>query len=328
MEKRKLGSQGLEVSKLGFGCMGLSLGAGTSLPEAERLRVIERAVELGITLFDTAEIYGPFTNEVLVGKALRPVRDRVIIATKFGFALPADGSLRPTGADSRPQHIRDVCDASLKRLGIETIDLFYQHRVDPAVPMEDVAGTVADLVKEGKVRYFGLSEAGADSIRRAHAVHPVSALQSEYSLFTREHERGVLPVCRELGIGFVAYSPLGRGFLAGAGRQIGGGDFRQNLPRWQGEALEKNLGLYQTLEALAASRGCTTAQLSLAWLLHQGEDIVPIPGTTRLHRLEENIAASAITLGADDLAAIERAMPADQVTGDRYDPQGAALLDS
>lgn len=326
MEMRKLGSQGLQVSKIGFGCMGLSMSYGSGLPKAESLRLLDRAVDLGITMFDTAEIYGPFTNEVLVGKALRPVRDRVVIATKFGFEVSAEGG-RPKGVNSRPEHIREVCDASLKRLGIDCIDLLYQHRVDPNVPIEDVAGTVGDLVRAGKVRFFGLSEAGTGTIRRAHAVHPVSALQSEYSLFTRDPEHRVLPTCRELGTGFVAYSPLGRGFLAGAGGQLGENDFRRTMPRWSGEALEKNLGLFATLELLAKEKGCTPAQLSLAWLLHQGDDIVPIPGTTRLHRLEENTAAHAIALSTEELAAIARAIPEEAVEGARYDALGLSMVE-
>ena len=326
MEKRKLGNQGLEVAKLGFGCMNLSLGAGAAMSESERLAVLGRAVELGITLFDTAEMYGPFVNEVLVGKGLAPVRNEVVIATKFGFDIRRDET-RPSGVNSRPEHVREVCDASLKRLGVDTIDLFYQHRVDPAVPIEEVAGTVAELVREGKVRFFGLSEAGAETIRRAHAVHPVSALQTEYSLFSRDAERSVLPTCRELGIGFVAYSPLGRGFLAGAGKDLSDNDFRQSLPRWRGKALARNLELFDRLEGLARARGCTPAQISLAWLLHQGGDIVPIPGTTKLHRLEENAAAAEIRLSADDLAMIEQAMPADAVTGDRYDQAGLSLIE-
>lgn len=325
MKTRALGSQGLAVSELGLGCMNLSMAYGAELNEADGQKVLERAVELGVTLFDTAEVYGPFTNEVLVGQALRPVRDRVAIASKFGFRIPSAGG-RPEGVDSRPEHIREVCDASLKRLGVDVIDLFYQHRVDPAVPIEDVAGTVGDLIREGKVRFFGLSEAGAETIRRAHAVQPVTALQSEYSLWTREPEPEILPLCRELGIGFVAYSPLGRGFLAGAAKALAENDFRRNLPRWQGEALDRNLALFETLSRIAADKGATPAQLVLAWLLHKGDDIVPIPGTTKVHRLEENLAAAAIQLSPQDIAEIEQAVPAEAVAGDRYDPAGAALL--
>lgn len=326
MEIRKLGTQGLETSAIGFGCMGLSMAYGVMPEEQDAVRVLERAVALGVTLFDTAEIYGPFKNEILVGTALRPVRDKVVIATKFGFAIEP-GSRRPRGVDSRPEHIREVCDASLQRLGIDTIDLFYQHRVDPKVPIEDVAGTVGDLVREGKVRYFGLSEAGADTIRRAHAAHPVSAVQSEYSLWTRSPERAVLPVCRELGIGFVPYSPLGRGFLAAGAASLREDDFRRSLPRWQEGALQKNMSLFETLAALAQAKGRTTAQLALAWLLHQGQDIVPIPGTTKVHRLEENLAAAEIRLTPDDLAAIETALPESAVAGARYDETGMGMIE-
>lgn len=326
MEKRVLGNQGFTVSQIGLGCMNLSLGSGLGLTEAERLRVLDRAVELGVSLFDTAEMYGPFTNERLLGRAFSKRSDRPMIATKFGFDI-RDGETRPRGTNSRPEHIRKVCDASLDRLGLETIDLFYQHRVDPDVPIEDVAGTVGDLVQEGKVRFFGLSEAGAETIRRAHAVHPVTALQTEYSLFTRNPEAAILPLCRELGIGFVAYSPLGRGFLGGAARALSDNDFRHNLPRWQGEALQENLRLYAKLEAMAEERGCTAAQISLAWLMHQGPDIVPIPGTTKVGRLEENVAAADISLSVEDLATIERAVPSDAIAGDRYDAQGASLIE-
>lgn len=325
MEVRTLGGQGLAVSAVGLGCMNLTASYGSGIDEAEAARLLARAVELGVTLFDTAEMYGPFTNEALVGKGLRPFRDRVVIATKFGFDIPPGGG-RPLGVNSRPEHIRSVCDGSLRRLGIETIDLFYQHRVDPAVPPEDVAGTVADLVREGKVRYFGLSEAGADTVRRAHAVHPVSALQTEYSLWTREPEAGVLALCRELGIGFVAYSPLGRGFLATGGAGLAEADYRRSQPRWQGEALASNQPLFDSLSAMATARGCTPAQLALAWLLHKGTDIVAIPGTSKLHRLEENLAAAAISLSSDDMAEIEGAFPPEAVAGARYDAAGSALL--
>ncbi len=316
MEMRHLGRQGLAVSAIGLGCMSLTGSYGGSIDEAEAIDLVRHAVDLGVTLFDTAELYGPFRNEILLGKALKESRDRVTIATKFGFIVPKHG-MRPEGVDSRPDHIRAVCDASLVRLGIDTIDLFYQHRPDPAVPMEDVAGTIADLVRAGKVRYFGLSEAGVDDIRRAHATHPVTALQSEYSLWTRDPEKHVLPLCRELGIGFVPYSPLGRGFLAGAANTIAETDFRWNMPRWKGEALSRNLGLVETLSALAQERGHTSAQIALAWLLHQGDDIVPIPGTSNLQRLEENLAAAAIRLSPEELAAIEAAIPEAAVAGER-----------
>ena len=325
MKVRALGSQGLAVSEIGLGCMNLSMAYGVMPTEENALGVLDRAIESGITLYDTAEIYGPFTNEMLVGRSLKRVRDRIVIATKFGFEIPPGGG-RPQGVNSRPEHIREVCDASLKRLGTDMIDLFYQHRVDPKVPIEDVAGTVAELAVEGKVRFFGLSEAGPETIRRAHRVYPVSALQSEYSLWTRDPEAEVLPLCRELGIGFVAYSPLGRGFLAGAAKDLAQNDFRRSLPRWQGEALEQNLGLFETLSALAQEKSCTPAQLVLAWLLHKGEDVVPIPGTTKVYRLEENVAAVDIRLSAVDVAAIERAVPVGEVKGARYDAAGSALL--
>ena len=326
MEQRELGGQGLRVSAIGLGCMNLTGSYGARLDEAGALAVLERALERGITFFDTAEMYGPFTNERLVGKGLHAVRDRVLIATKFGFDIPSGGG-RPTGTDSRPEHIRAVCEASLARLGVDTIDLLYQHRVDPKVPIEDVAGAVGDLVGEGKVRFFGLSEAGAENLERAHRVHPVSALQSEYSLWSRELEAEILPTCRRLGIGLVAYSPLGRGFLAGAGATFGEEDYRRSQPRWQGPALERNLGLYAAFAALAEARGCTPAQLALAWLLHRGADIVPIPGTSQVRRVDENAEATSLSLSAEDMAAIERSLPVLAVEGDRYDPAGAALLD-
>lgn len=326
MEQRPLGNQGLKVSKLGLGCMNLSSAYASAPEETESLQLLNRAVDLGVNFFDTAEMYGPFKNEILVGKGLRSVRNRVVIATKFGFEVRPEGG-RPKGVNSRPQHIREVCDASLKRLGIETIDLFYQHRVDPSVPIEEVAGTVGSLVAAGKVRYFGLSEAGVDTLRRAHRVHPVSALQSEYSLWSRGPEKAILAACRELDIGFVPYSPLGRGFLAGSARTLANNDFRNSMPRWQGDALVKNLSLLDTLTQLARERGRTPAQLALAWLLHQGQDIVPIPGTTKIHRLEENLAAADIRLTAEDLAAIEGAIPESEVRGERYDPAGFAMIE-
>lgn len=329
MQTRKLGTQGLEVSAIGFGCMGLTGVYNAALEESAALAVLDRAVALGVTFFDTAELYGPFTNEQLVGKALKPVRDNVVIATKFGFKIEPGGG-RPSGVDSRPEHIREVCDASLKRLGVETIDLLYQHRVDPAVPIEDVAGAVGELVKAGKVRFFGLSEAGAETIRKAHATHPVSAVQSEYSLWTRDVEQAVLPTCRELGVGFVPYSPLGRGFLAGsanaAGSAMNPNDFRRFMPRWQDAAMAKNRSLVETLTALAQAKGRTPAQLALAWLLHQGADIAPIPGTTKISRLEENLAAAEIRLSAEELAEIERAVPESAVEGGRYDAGGLAMV--
>jgi aryl-alcohol dehydrogenase-like predicted oxidoreductase len=328
MERRKLGGQGLEVTAMGFGCMGLSFAYGAAPAEADAVRVLQRAVELGVDFFDTAEIYGRFENEKLVGKALAKVRDKVVIATKFGFVIP-DEPGPSTGVDSRPEHIREVCDASLKRLGVEVIDLLYQHRVDPKVPIEDVAGTVGDLVKAGKVRFFGLSEAGPETIRRAHATFPVSALQNEYSLWTREHEAAALPLCRELGVGFVAYSPLGRGFLAGGvtdPAKLDASDIRRIYPRFQGEALQQNLTLLQALTRLAAEKGRTPAQLALAWVLHQGRDIVAIPGTSKVARLEENVAAAAIRLSPDELAAIDRAVPKTAIQGERGTAGSMAMM--
>lgn len=328
MKTRKLGTQGLEVSAIGLGCMGMSwaYGPGLSQPDADALA--RRAVDLGITFFDTAEVYGPFANEELIGHALRGLRDKVQIATKFGFKIVPE-SARPVGVDSRPENIKAVADASLKRLGVEVIDLFYQHRVDPDVPIEDVAGAVGDLVKAGKVKYFGLSEAGPDTIRKAHAVHPVSALQSEYSLWTRDPEAKILPLLKELGIGFVPYSPLGRGFLTGAvtsAESLDATDFRRTLPRFQGEALARNLSLVETLKGLAAQKGATPAQLALAWLLHQAPDIVPIPGTTKQSRLEENAGAVEVKLTSEDLAAIAAAVPETEVAGKRYDERGLAMV--
>jgi aryl-alcohol dehydrogenase-like predicted oxidoreductase len=331
MKTRKLGD-GLEVSALGLGCMGMSWAYGPAPEKAETFKLLARAVELGVTFFDTAEVYGPFVNEELVGEGLRPFRDKVVIATKFGFKiLPPDenGVRKMVGVDSRPEHIREVAEASLKRLGVEAIDLLYQHRVDPSVPIEDVAGTVRDLIAEGKVKHFGLSEAGAETIRKAHAVQPVAALQSEYSLWTRGVEAEVLPTIRELGIGLVPYSPLGRGFLTGALTSNAGlakDDFRRGLPRFQGEALASNLSLVEALTLIAAEKGITPAQLALAWLLHQGQDIVPIPGTTRISRLEENLGAVDLALSADDLARIAAAVPETAVEGERYSEAGLAMV--
>ncbi|WP_428981673.1 aldo/keto reductase [Novosphingobium album (ex Liu et al. 2023)] len=318
MDKRTLG-QGLEVGKLGLGCMSISGAYGPRLSQEEANALLRAAFDLGVTLFDTAEIYGPFIGEEMVGQAVAPFRDRVVVATKFGFRLdPADGSNQ--GFDSRPEHIREVVDASLRRLGMDHIDLLYQHRVDPEVPVEDVAGTVKDLIAAGKVRWFGMSEAGADDIRRAHAVQPVAALQSEYSLWTRYIEPEILPTLRELGIGLVPYSPLGRGFLTGDLRPgaMDLKDWRANMPRFKDQAAEANYRLVQALLALAEAKGCTAGQLALAWVLHQGEDIVPIPGTRRIERLAENVAATAIALTPADLAAIERAFPVEHVVGGRY----------
>ena len=318
MQKRKLGRSNLEVSALGFGCMGISYGYGQPSSRDDGIGIIRAAVERGVTFFDTAEAYGPYTNEELVGEALAPVRDQVVIATKFGFKFEEGKSL---GLDSRPSHIREVADASLKRLKTDRIDLLYQHRVDPEVPIEDVAGTVKDLIREGKVRHFGLSEAGVQTIRRAHAVQPVTALQSEYSLWFREHEREVLPTLEELGIGFVPYSPLGRGFLTGAmskETKISEGDFRKNNPRFTPEAMEKNQALVDLLKRIADEKKARPAQIALAWLLAQKPWIVPIPGTTKLHRLEENIGAVDVELTMSDLAAIKQALSEIEVEGERY----------
>lgn len=321
MQKRKLGKSNLEVSAIGLGCMGLNFSYDHSLSKEESIKLIRQAVELGVTFFDTAEIYGPFTNEEIVGEALRPMRNQVVIATKFGFGIDSRTG-KTTGMDSRPEHIREVCDASLKRLGIEVIDLFYQHRVDPNVPIEDVAGAVKGLIAEGKVRHFGLSEPGAQTVRRAHAVQPITALQNEYSLWTRGPEtNGILEACEDLGIGFVCYSPLGKGFLTGAmtkETKLGDNDFRKNLPRFTPEAMEKNQALVDLLKHIADEKQATPAQIALAWLLSQKPWIVPIPGTTKLHRLEENLGAANIELTVHDLAEIKRAAAEIQVEGERY----------
>lgn len=321
MQKRKLGNSNLEVSALGFGCMGLNFAYATSIGKDDGIALIRAAVERGVTFFDTAEVYGAFTNEELVGEALKPMRDQVVIATKFGFKIDPK-TKKQAGLDSSPEHIREVCNASLKRLGVEVIDLFYQHRVDPNVPVEDVAGTVKELILEGKVKHFGLSEPGAQTVRRAHAVQPVTALQNEYSLWTRTPEaNGILDTCEELGIGFVPYSPLGRGFLTGAMNRetkLTEGDFRSTLPRFTPEALEKNQALVDLLKRIASEKKATPAQIALAWLLAQKPWIVPIPGTTKLHRLEENIGAADVELTVEDRAEIERALNGITVEGDRY----------
>ena len=324
MQKRRLGRRGPEVSAIGFGCMGLNFGYANAVSEEEGIKLIRAAFERGVTFFDTAEVYGPFTNEEMVGKALAPVRDQVVIATKFGFRIdPATG--RQAGLDSRPEHIREVCDASLKRLGIEAIDLLYQHRVDPDVPIEEVAGAVKELIAEGKVGHFGLSEPGAQTVRRAHAVQPVTALQNEYSLWTRGPEsNGILDACEELGIGFVPYSPLGKGFLTGAmskDTRLGEGDFRNILPRFTSEAMERNQALVDLLKRIAGRKGATPAQIALAWLLAQRPWIVPIPGTTKLHRLEENLGAAEVELSAGDLDEIRQVAAEIVVEGERYPPQ-------
>jgi aryl-alcohol dehydrogenase-like predicted oxidoreductase len=318
MEKRQLGKSGLEVSALGLGCMGLSFGYGPPVDRQQGIALLRAAVDRGITFFDTAEAYGPFANEELLGEALGPVRDRVVIATKFGFTFETGA---PRGLNSRPEHIRQVTEASLKRLKTDRIDLLYQHRVDLNVPIEDVAGTVKDLIQEGKVRHFGLSEAGVQTIRRAHAVQPVAALQSEYSLWTREPEREVLPALEELGIGFVPFSPLGRGFLTGQLNQnteFDKTDIRNTIPRFTPEARQANQTLVDLLAAIARRKKATSAQIALAWLLAQKRWIVPIPGTTKLARLEENIGALAIELTADDLHEIDSAASQIPVHGARY----------
>ena len=317
MQKRMLGKSGLEVSALGFGCMGLNHGYGPATDRQEAITLVRAAVDRGVTFFDTAEAYGPFTNEEVVGEALQPVRDQVVIATKFGFtdAVPTKG------LDSRPERIRQVCDEALKRLRTDHIDLFYQHRVDPKVPMPDVAGTVKDLIAAGKVRHFGMSEAGPESIRSAHAVQPVAALQSEYSLWWREPEAEILPLLEELGIGFVPFAPLGKGFLTGkleATTTFGEGDFRSIVPRFSPEAMQANQGIVELVKTIAAKKQVTPAQIALAWLLAQEPWIVPIPGTTKLHRLEENLGAVTVTLTAADLAEIEQALATVTVQGDRY----------
>ena len=321
MQKRKLGKSGLEVSALGFGCMGMSFSYGVVHDKGEMIALLRTAVERGITFFDTAEVYGPFTNEELVGEALSPVRERVVIATKFGFNLKPDGSPGWQGLNSRPERIRQVAEASLKRLKLDAIDLFYQHRVDPEVPIEDVAGAVKDLIQEGKVKHFGLSEAGAKTIRRAHAVQSITAVQSEYSLWTRGPEAEILPTLEELGIGFVPYSPLGKGFLTGKmdeNTKLGSTDFRSTLPRFTPEAMKANQTLVDLLGAIAERKKATPAQIALAWLLAQKPWIVPIPGTTKLARLDENNGALAVELTPDDLREIASAAAKITVQGNRY----------
>ena len=321
MQKRKLGKSNLEVSAIGLGCMGMSFGYGPPKDKEEMISLLRTAVERGVTFFDTAEVYGPFTNEELVGEALAPFRGQVVIATKFGFKPASTGESRWTELDSRPEHIKQVAEASLKRLRSDVIDLFYQHRVDPAVPIEDVAGAVKDLIREGKVKHFGLSEAGAQTIRRAHSVQAVTAVQSEYSLWWREPEEEVLPTLEELGIGFVPFSPLGRGFLTGKMNEnttFDSSDFRNTLPRFSPEARKANQALVDLLGEIAKRKKATPAQIALAWLLAQKPWIVPIPGTTKLHRLEENIGAAAIELTSDDLREIESAASQIKVEGARY----------
>jgi aryl-alcohol dehydrogenase-like predicted oxidoreductase len=324
MQTRTLGSSGLEVSAVGLGCMGMTFSYGPPPDEREMISLLRSAVERGVTFFDTAEVYGPFANERLVGEALAPFRDQVVIATKFGFELDPTGRRPWLGLDSRPEHITEVVEGSLERLGVDTIDLLYQHRVDPDVPIEDVAGAVKGLVEEGKVKHFGLSEAAAQTIRRAHAVHPVAAVQIEYSLWTRGPEAEVLPALEELGVGFVPYSPLGRGFLTGKIDEtttFDKSDLRNTLPRFAPEARTANLALVDLLGRIGQRKGATPAQIALAWLLAQKPWIVPIPGTTKLGRLEENIAAATVELTADDLDEIDRAASQIQVHGARYPEQ-------
>ncbi len=333
MEMRRLGPAGLEVSALGYGCMGLSHGYGTPSDRQDAIELIRAAVERGVTFFDTAQVYGPFTNEEVVGEALGPFRDRVVIATKFGFNFeeggsPDDGTSAPL--NSRPDYIRKTTEDSLRRLGTDRIDLLYQHRVDPEVPIEDVAGTVRDLIAEGKVKHFGLSEAGARTIRRAHVVQPVTALQSEYSLWWREPEEEILPTLEELGIGFVPFSPLGRGFLTGtidADTDFEDSDFRRSVPRFDPENLKANLALVQVVKRIGNAKGVTPAQIALAWLLAQKPWIVPIPGTTRLHRLEENLGGAEVELTPDDLDEIERALAGVTVQGHRYSEGAQRMVD-
>jgi aryl-alcohol dehydrogenase-like predicted oxidoreductase len=321
MQKRKLGNSNLEVSAIGLGCMGMSYAYGPAGDKREMISLLRSAVERGVTFFDTAEVYGPLTNEELVGEALSPIREQVVIATKFGFKLKPNGEPGWAGLDSRPEHIKQVAEGSLKRLKIEVIDLFYQHRVDPDVPIEDVAGAVKELIQEGKVKHFGLSEAGPQTIRRAHAVQPVTAVQSEYSLWERGPEAEALPVLEELGIGFVPYSPLGRGFLTGKiseNTTFDSSDFRNTLPRFTPEARKANQALVDLLGKIAERKKATTAQIALAWLLAQKPWIAPIPGTTKLHRLEENIGAAAVELTSDDLREIDSAASKITVQGARY----------
>jgi aryl-alcohol dehydrogenase-like predicted oxidoreductase len=321
MQKRKLGKSNLEVSALGLGCMGMSFGYGPAADKKEMISLIRTAVERGVTFFDTAEVYGPFTNEQLVGEALSPVRGQVVIATKFGFKLDPNGGPQWVGLDSRPEHIKEVAEGSLKRLKVDAIDLFYQHRVDPDVPIEDVAGAVKDLIQEGKVKHFGLSEAGAKTIRRAHAVQPVTAVQSEYSLWTRDPEKEVLPTLEGLGIGFVPYSPLGKGFLTGKINEntaFDSSDFRNIVPRFTPEARKANRALVDLLRKVAERKKATPAQIALAWLLAQKPWIVPIPGTTKPGRLEENLRAAEVELTSDDLREIDSASSKIKVEGARY----------
>ena len=325
MEQRKLGRQGLTVSAMGLGCMGMSEFYGEA-DETESIATIHRALELGITLLDTADMYGPFKNEELVGRAIRGRRGGVVLATKFGNERFPDGTRRVNG---KPEYVRRACDASLRRLGVDHVDLYYQHRVDPTVPIEDTIGAMAELVRAGKVRYLGMSEAAPQTIRRAHAVHPISALQTEYSLWTRDVEQEILPTIRELGIGFVAYSPLGRGFLSGRFQRpedIPEGDFRRNNPRFQGENFRRNLELVERVKAIATEKKVTPSQLALAWVMSRGDDVVPIPGTKRRRYLEENVGAARVRLTPDDLRRIEAAAPPGAAVGERYPAEAMKAL--
>jgi aryl-alcohol dehydrogenase-like predicted oxidoreductase len=329
MQKRKLGNNGLEVSAIGLGCMGMSSSYGTpeERDERESIATIHRAIELGVTFFDTAEVYGPYTNEELLARALEGKRDRVVIATKFGFKIE-DGGI--AGLDSRPEHVREAVEGSLRRLQTDYIDLLYQHRVDPAVPVEDVVGTMADLVREGKVRFLGLSEAGEQTIRRAHAVHPIAALQSEYSLWERNLEPRIIPLLRELGVGLVPFAPLGRGFLTGAvkrAEEYPEGDHRRGDPRYQGENFDANMRAATAVRELAERKVATPGQIALAWLLHKGTDIVPIPGTKRRSHLEDNIGAAAVSLGTKEMADLDAALSPEKVAGPRYTEKQMAQVD-
>ena len=326
MEQRRLGGQGLVVSALGLGCMGMSWGYGPR-NDAESVATVHEAIDLGVTFFDTAEVYGPYENEKLLGLALHGLRDRVVVATKFGFKIGPDG--KTAGTDGHPEHVKEVVDASLRRLGTDCIDLLYQHRVAPNVPIEETVGAMAETVRAGKVRYLGLSEASPQTLRRAHAIHPISALQTEYSVWERGVESGILPTCRELGIGFVPYSPLGRGFLTGQvmrAEEYGTDDLRRNHPRFQAGNFDRNLQIVEAIRLLAARKGCTTAQIALAWLLHQGKDIAPIPGTKRRTYLRDNVTALNVRLTAAELAALVHEVPAG-AAGERYPSQAMAMLD-
>ncbi len=328
MNKRKLGNQGLEVSALGLGCMGLNFGYGPATDKKEAIKLIRKAYELGVTFFDTAEVYGPFTNEEVVGEALAPIRDKVVIATKFGFNIQ-NGAM--ADLNSKPDHIREAVEGSLKRLNIETIDLLYQHRIDPEVPIEDVAGTVKELIREGKVNYFGMSEAGPNNIRKAHAVQPVSALQSEYSLWWREPETKTFPTLEELGIGFVPFSPLGKGFLTGKidiNTKFNADDFRNGIPRFDAENREANFAFVELIKEIAEQKNVTPAQIALAWILAQKPWIVPIPGTTKIHRLEENVGASNVEISQKDLDQIEFAASKIAIQGHRYPESSEKMVDN